>query len=198
MLVQFKQWHSSWMILVVSLVVIGCSKSTVPDPFQTLLTEAELTFIAPQDFQALPPAANVLLPYEHAIRSTDGKLEVRYAIRPLGRVKIDYNDPHNSAPEPNHLFNMLFVSLAEQMARGGDSPRREYSNEQAQKLFNADWAAAAVFDVSQQLSSDYAQGLLVALHKNDKADAYMIFLFNSYPDVKERIDKTLPSLQFMN
>jgi hypothetical protein len=57
---------------------------------------------------------------------------------------------------------------------------------------------AAVFDVSQQLSKDYQQGLLVALHKNGKADAYMVFLFNSYPDVKQRINTTLPSLQFKN
>ena len=180
------------------IVAVGCHKDNSSASFQKLLDEAELTFTTPDGFQALPPVANPLLAYEHAMRSKDGKLEVRYAIRPLSRVKIDYSDPHNSAPEPNHLFNMLFVSLVEQMASSGDTPRREYSNEQAKELFNADWAAAAVFDVSQQLSQDYAQGLLVAIHKNERADAYMIYLFNAYPDVKQRINSSLPALRFSN
>ena len=93
---------------------------------------------------------------------------------------------------------MLFASLVEQLSSGGDTPRREYTGEQAKELFNADWAAAAVFDVSQQLSLDYTQGLLVAIHKNDQADAYMVYLFNSYPEVKQRIHTTLPSLRFNN
>ena len=160
-----------------------------------MLTEAELSFIAPQDFQPLPAVANPLLPYEHAIRADDSKLEVRYAIRQFSRVKIDYSNPHNSAPEPDHLFNMLFASLAGQLPSGGNTPRREYTTEQAKELFNADWAAA-VFDASQQLTKDDKQGLLVAVHKNGKADAYTVFLFNSYPEVKQRINTTLPSLQF--
>ena len=196
MLLLLKRLYPFWIPILALVGVIGCSKSAVPEPFQKLLTEAELSFTAPQDFQPLPAVANPLLPYEHAIRADDSKLEVRYAIRPLSRVKIDYSDPHNSAPEPNHLFNMLFASLAEQLASGGDTPRREYTTEQAKELFNADWAAAAVFDASQQLTKDYKQGLLVALHKNGKADAYMVFLFNSYPEVKHRINTTLPSLQF--
>ena len=110
-------------------------------------------------------------------------------------MKIDYSNPHNSAPEPDHLFNMLFASLAEQLPSGGNTPRREYTTEQAKELFNADWAAA-VFDASQQLTKDDKQGLLVAVHKNGKADAYTVFLFNSYPEVKQRINTTLPSLQF--
>jgi hypothetical protein len=78
-----------------------------------------------------------------------------------------------------------------------DYEKARIARESSESL-NADWAAAAVFDVSQQLSKDYSQGLLVALHKNGKADAYMVFLFNTYPEVKERITTTLPSLQFKN
>ncbi|NNF97391.1 MAG: hypothetical protein HKM94_10735 [Halobacteria archaeon] len=181
---------------LILVIATGCSKSPESEPFHKLLGEAGLTYSEPQGFIPLSPVANPLLPYEHAIRSSEGNLEVRYAIRPLGRVKIDYSDPHNSAPEPNHLFNMLFVSLAEQLSRGGDVPRREYTSEQAKELFNADWAAAAVFDASQQLSQEYKQGLLVAIHKNDQADAYMVYLFNTYPEVKQRIHITLPSLKF--
>jgi len=198
MALKFKWAQSMWLCGLILTITAGCDKNTLSGPFQQRLKEAGLTFTAPQGFNPLPPLANPVLPYEHAIRGQDGKLEVRYAIRPLSRVRIDYSDPHNSAPEPNHLFNMLFVSLTEQLSAGGDTPRREYTAEQAKELFNADWAAAAVFDVSQQLSQDYSQGLLVAIHKNDQADAYMVYLFNSYPEVKQRIHTTLPSLRFNN
>ena len=196
MVLKFKWAHMIWMWSLILTVAVGCNKGTLSESFQKLLLEAELIYTAPQGFKSLSAVANPLLPYEHAIRTEDAKLEVRYAIRPLSRVKIDYSDPHNSAPEPNHLFNMLFASLAEQLASGGDTPRREYTREQAKEMFNADWAAAAVFDVSQQFSQEYAQGLLVAIHKNGRADAYMVYLFNSYPEVKQRIHTTLPSLQF--
>lgn len=196
MLLKFKRPQSVWMCCLILVSATGCNNNTASDPFQHLLSEAGLSYSAPQDFIPLSPAANPVLPYEHAIRTKDEKLEVRYAIRPLNRVKIDYSDPHNSAPEPNHLFNMLFASLTEQLASGGNTPRREYTLEQAKQLFNADWAAAAVFDVSQQFAEDYTQGLLVAIHKNGRADAYMVYLFNTYPEVKQRINTTLPSLRF--
>lgn len=194
----FKWVNSVGLWCLVLAVTVGCNRDTLSGSFQKLQHEAGLVYTAPQGFQPLPAVANPLLPYEHAIRAEDSKLEVRYAIRPLSRVKIDYSDPHNSAPEPNHLFNMLFASLAEQLASGGDTPRREYNQEQAAELFNADWAAAAVFDVSHQFSQDYSQGLLVAIHKNDRADAYMVYLFNNYPEVKQRINASLPSLRFKN
>ena len=146
MVLYYKWTHLIIVSCLALTVVVGCNKDIQVEPFQILLDEGKLVFTAPQGFQTLPPAANPLLPYEHAMRSEDGKLEVRYAIRPLSRVKIDYSDPHNSAPEPNHLFNMLFASLTEQLASGGDTPRREYTAQQAKELFNADWAAAALLD----------------------------------------------------
>ena len=184
-----------WLILTVAL---ACSGEGLSGSFQQLLGESQLEFTTPEGFQPLSPMANPVLPYEHAIRTDDAKLEVRYAIRPLGRVKTHSDDSHNSAPEPNLRFNRLFASLAEQLASGGDTPRREYNREQAKELFNADWAAAAVFDVNPQFCPDYRQGLLVAIHKNGRADAYMVYLFNTYPEVKQRVHTTLSALKFSN
>ena len=127
MLLKFKRAQLLGMCCLILVSATGCNNNTASDPFQHLLSEAGLSYSAPRDFTPLAPAANPVLPYEHAIRTKDEKLEVRYAIRPLNRVKIDYSDPHNSAPEPNHLFNMLFASLTEQLASGGNTPRREYT-----------------------------------------------------------------------
>lgn len=164
--------------------------------FEQLAAEADLVFVSPEGFDDVEPRANPLLSYERAIRHHTGALEVRYAVRPLGRVQIEYEDPHSSAPEPEHLFPMMFNSLIAQLSAGGHSPSREYPPEQARELFNADWAAASVFDVDPEFSRDYREGLLIALHRNGKADAYVVYLYNDYTAVKTLVDDTLSALSF--
>ena len=137
-----------------------------------------------------------MLPYEYALRHDSGGLEIRYIIRPLGRISIDYNDPHNAAPEPNHLFPLLFESLINELSSGGNTPNKEYPQAQARELFNAGWAAAAVFDVNPEFSNDYSQALLIGIHKDNQADAYSLFLYNEYPQVKEIIQGALSTLSF--
>ena len=61
----------------------------------------------------------------------------------------------------------------------------------------AHWAAAAVFDVSADFETNHAQALVLALHRNQLADAYSIFLFDDYEQVKERINASLASLAFL-
>ena len=131
------------------------------------------------------------------MRSADGKLELRYVIRPLGRIEIDYQDPHSAMPEPNHMFNMLFHTMVGNLTkRGSRSPTKEYSQAQAREFFNADWAAVSVFDVVPEYSDAYSQMMMLALHKNDIADAYTVFLFNDYAQVKQAVQQTMSSLKF--
>jgi hypothetical protein len=63
-------------------------------------------------------------------------------------------------------------------------------------MFNADWAAAAVFDVEPDFTREYAGGLMLAMHKNRIADAYVIYLFNDYQAAKSRINENLTTLVF--
>ncbi len=111
-------------------------------------------------------------------------------------VEIDYEDSHNSAPEPNHLFPMLFQSLISDFSNGGNSPANEYSAQETKARFNADWAAVALMDVTRDFSDQYAQLLLLALHKNNASDAYVLVLFDDYQAVKPEINSVLNSLKF--
>ena len=164
--------------------------------FEDLLDEASMTFSAPEDFSIVPLAPNPIMNYEKALRRDDAAMEIRYAIRPIARATVEYEDPHNAAPDPNHLYAMMFRTLVDALAAGGDTPLREYPADQAREKFNADWAAAAVFDVDAGFSTAYKQGLLIAMHKNEKADAYEIFLFDDYTVVKAEINANLGSLRF--
>jgi len=75
--------------------------------FDRLLDESGLHLESSSSFIDIPISANSVLPYEHAMRHESGELELRFIIRPLNRIEIEYNDPHNAAPEPNHLFPLL-------------------------------------------------------------------------------------------
>lgn len=164
--------------------------------FRTLLDEAGMEFRAPAGFEPLPVAPDFVMPYEARYRSRDGPLEIRYAIRPIGRIEIDYEDPHNAAPAPNDLFNMLFRALSETLAEGHQVLSRDFPVKVARERFRAGWAAVGVFDLVPGVSDRYRQGMLFALHQNDKADAYMLFLTNDLKGQQARIEAAQTSLRF--
>jgi hypothetical protein len=156
-----------------------------------------MQFEVPAGFREADLQANPLFTYDKAVRNEDGYLEIRYAVRPLGRIQIDYEDPHSSAPDPNHMFPLMFQSMVTLLSDGRHSPTREYPREQARKKFNADWAAAAVFDMSARFNADHKQALVIAMHKSQLADAYSIFLFDDFEQAKQQINDNLDSLSFL-
>ena len=166
--------------------------------FEDLLEEGSLELVLSDDFMEVPLEPNPVFAYERAVRHRAAALEIRYAVRPIARASVEYEDPHNAAPDPNHLYAMMFRTLVDELAGGGDSPLREYPADQARTMFNADWAAASTFDLAPEFSQSFRQGLLLAIHKNNKADAYVVFLFDDYADVKDKIKSNLSSLLFRN
>lgn len=165
--------------------------------FESLVAEAGLVFDPPAGFDDVVPRANPVMDYERALRSRDGALEIRYAVRPLQRLRIDYDDPHGAVPDPNHIFPLMFESLVSRLAAGGHSPSREYSAEDAAAKFRADWAAAAVFDVNPDFNAGHRQGLILGLHRNRRSDAYVVILFDDYPTVKPRLERAMSSLVYL-
>ena len=164
--------------------------------FETLLIEGELQFNPPEGFQDLPAGRTPVLDYERALRSPDGMLEIRIAVRPLKRLQIDYDDPHGATPNPNHIFPLVFESLATRLSGGRHAPSNEYPADRARAKFNADWAAAAVFDTVEDFDTAHKQGLLVAIHRNKVSDAYVVFLFDDYAAAKASLRAAMQTLMF--
>ena len=75
------------------------------------------------------PGLTVILQYERALSFADGKVEIRYAIRPLARIQID-SDAHGTTPEPDHLLPLMYQALTSQLSRSGHVPSNEYSSVQ--------------------------------------------------------------------
>ena len=191
---------SGWLrplagLLLAWLWHAGVAAAPAPG-FHDLLKEGGLEFTPPAGFRSLPVEPDYVLPYEARYRSPDGGLEVRYAIRPLDRIEIDYHDPHSAAPAPNDLFNMLFRALSETLAADHQVTSREYPAQKAQQEFRAGWAAVGVFDLAPGVSRKYHEGMLFAIHQNDKSDAYILFLTNDLAAEKGRIKALKNSLRF--
>ena len=197
MMRRFRHWLLVPLIAFLGLAALAADNGdALGELFRQLIEESGMQLSVPPGFADIAPVANPVLHYERALRHTSGELEIRYIIRPLGRLAIDYNDPHNAAPEPNHLFPLLFASLTSELSSGGNTPNREYPQSQANELFHAGWAAAAVFDVNPEFSATYSQALMIGMHKDNLADAYSVFLYNDYDQVKETIRAALSSLSF--
>ena len=184
------------LLLSLSLAGPAAAAGPMADGFAALLDEAELVFAPPAGYVELPPGRTPMLDYERALRSPSGDLEIRLAVRPLKRLRIDYDDPHGAVPDPNHIFPLVFESLASRLAGGGHAPSNPYPVEQAQARFNADWAAAAVFDTVTDFATQHTQGLLLALHRNKVSDAYVVFLFDDYAAVKQQLNAAMQTLTF--
>ena len=164
--------------------------------FDRLLNEAGLHMNRSGDFVDLAPEANEILPYEHAVRHQSGDLEVRFIVRPLERIRIEYDDPHNAAPEPNHLFPLLFESITYRLSADREYSSRTFHESEAQNRFNADWAAASAFDVVPGFGGEFRNALLIAMHRNETADAYTLFLYNDPERAKQLINEAISIMSF--
>ncbi len=183
-------------LIVAAAVSVTAAWSSQSPSFETLLAEGGLVFAQSDALEEISASKTELYEFEKGFRHKTLPLEVHYAIRPLQRLKIDYSDPHNSAPEPNHMYAMVFHTLVGRLAAHGAISSRDYQPGKAKLLFNADWAAAGLFNIDQRLHVRYRTALLLAIHKNHKADAYAIFMFDDPKPLKTTIDKLLAVLKF--
>jgi hypothetical protein len=183
------------LFILLLFVFQGAGAQTTAPSFRTLLDEAAMRHFHPVGFEKLPLEPSVFN-YEKRIVHRQQGIEVRYSIRPLDRITIDYEDPHNAAPHPNDLFDMLFRSVVDQLSGGSHSINKAYTSTQSQELFNAGWAAASVFDVATDISVEYKQAMLIAMHKNDLADAYIFILTNDLRKHKPLINQVMKTLLF--
>ena len=183
-------------LLAVCISAAAATEALSRQAFDQLLKESGLQLETNQAFADVPIQHNPVLSYEHAMRHESGALELRFIVRPLARIEIEYNDPHNAAPEPNHLFPLLFESLTQRLAATNDTSSSTLSETEARDKFNAQWAALAAFDVDPEFSSQYKNAILLGMHKNDLADAYTLFLYNDPEQAKSLINGAISIMSF--
>jgi len=163
--------------------------------FLELLESCGLGFELPAGFLFKPGLQNKKLNYEGTLVAADGNLEVRYAIRPIIGMELEYRDPHSSAPEPNHIYPLLEQSVVDGISDGKLDSKEEFG-ENALAEFNADWGAVRRLAPNSDFAPGHQDLLLICLHGNNRADVYIMFLFQDGDAASSALKSALHSLKF--
>jgi hypothetical protein len=184
------------------LVLTAFTSDNSPKAFKDLLGRAKLTFQKPAGLEETKIIENRQMNYEYAIKYPKKKFEVRYAIRPLDNLLSDYEEKEkNKKPgdiniHPNKLYSSLLQVTAMNIS-GGKLPEISVFDKQAVKQeFNADWGATTFVEVGKEFGQDYKYCMIVAIHKDNFADAYYFYLSDSKDGFDELMEPAFHSLKF--
>ena len=187
-------------LLVITLVQ-GQSRQ-----FMTLLEDGGLAFTMPANFDTIAARQNPHMKYELALQSKTDSIEIRYAIRPLkkrieefekmaadttgGRVVFANAHP-NKSYKTSFMAVLINTSLQPQGGGAPVIPRfGDVKPEAVKNDFNADWGATSGYPPRTTFDSTYKNCMAVALHKDNAADVYIFYLFNS----RETLMRVMPQV----
>lgn len=160
--------------------------------FQALLDEARVVVSIPEGFASTERFGFC----DQAFESVKQDMVMCLMLRPLSRMEIDYDDPHSSAPNPNQVFPLLFESMLNQLSDYSDQTIQAFEQEYALQHFYADWAQAASFSLKETIGLPHKDALLIALHKDHIADAYLLVSYEAPELAKKTLVSDAPVLRF--
>jgi hypothetical protein len=184
------------------LVLTSFTSDNLPKTFSDLLDRANLTFQNPTEFIETNIIENQQMNYEYALKHPQRKFEVRYAIRPLDNLLSDYEEKEkNKKPGDINIHpNKFYLSLLQATTlniSGGQLPEVTVFDQQAVKQeFNADWGATTFVEVGKEFGQNYKYCMIVAIHKDNFADAYFFYLSDTKDGFGELMDPAFHSLKF--
>lgn len=140
--------------------------------------------------------------YEFAIKYPDKKFEIRYSIRPLRGMIDQYkeNEKNKKAGDvfldPNKFYSSSFQAVAINISGGRFGGKKEFDKSSVQKEFNADWGATTFVETGKAFGQGYKYCMMVAIHKDDCADAYIFFMTDDKEHLMELAMPAFYSLKF--
>ena len=175
----------------------------LPPLFSSLLTRAQMTFVAPEGYTEVQPVQNGQMNYEYALKYPGKNFEVRYAIRPLDTLLQQFlTEEKNKKPgdvniSPNKLYSALYKATVLNIAGTGVLPQISAFDKTAVKNeFNADWGATSVCAPGGTFGKGYKYCLAIAIHKDNIGDAYCFYLGDNQQDMQSLIEPIFHALRF--
>ena len=189
-----------YFILLLSVSSFQSDKNAVN--FKNQLAKAGLSFEMPKGYTETKIISNQQMNYEYAIKHPEKNFEVRYAIRPLEDLIKSFNESEKNKKtgdiniNPNQFFASSFQATCLNIS-GGQMPRVNQFPKQAVKLeFNADWGATTFMKVGKEFGQQYQFCMLIAIHKDNLADAYIFYLSDKQETISELVEPVFHSLKF--
>lgn len=195
-----------YQLIFVLLLINTCSTYSVdikqPKSFADLLTESKMVFQMPNGLVETVTVDNDQMNYEFAIQYPDKKFEIRYSIRPLiGLIDKNKVNEKNKKPgdifiDPNNFYLTSFQAIAMNISGGRFGGSKEFDKNSVQKEFNADWGMTTFVEAGKSFGQDYKYCMMMAIHKNDCADAYIFFMTDDKEHLMELAMPAFHSLKF--
>jgi hypothetical protein len=138
--------------------------------------------------------------YDYALKYSDKDFEVRYSIRPI-KYKNYTDDSEKKYMESqsafrNSQYEMILRTVILNITGGMDYGVRAFGKEDVKNEFNADWGASTFVELNSDFGKGFKYCMIVAIHKDDIADAYYFYLSNSTDKFMEHTDPLFHRLGF--
>ncbi len=188
--------------IFVAILLLSFRSDNLPTDFQALLTRAQMTFDAPPKLVMQECIENRQMNYEYALKHPKKKFEIRYAIRPLDIQIEKYKEweknkkPGDISIHPNKLYNPMLQATLLNISGGQLPDINVFGQAAVAKEFNADWGATAFVSLDKEFGQDYKYCLVVALHKENVADAYIFYLANDRNVILKNMEPAFHALRF--
>jgi hypothetical protein len=168
--------------------------------FEALVKESGMSLNIPSIFVESPVVANKNMDYEYAVKYPDKDFILRFAIRPI-QSKVYPNDSIKKDVESkikirNTTYEANMKSVLYAISGGYDYEFKAFDKAAAKDEFNADWGAITLVELRSEFGKGYRFCMVVALHKDSVADAYLFFLSNKQDSFPAGMRPLFHSLRF--
>lgn len=163
-----------------------------------------MEFSEPEGLDPRSAVKNNQMNWDITYSDGSGSSEIRYAIQPLGKLIERYEEFEKSKQEGNAMIHPNTIHFSALQATvlsiaGGRLPELEEFDSQAVKSeFNADWGATTLIRPTGRFAQEFSLCRIIALHKDDYADAYILFMANNENDLQKLMAKNFYQLLFKN
>ena len=178
-------------------VLLSFTVENLPKTFTDLLDQGNMTFENPIGLDAIKIIENDQMNYDYAVKYPTKNFEVRYAIRPLKTLLKDYKDKGTGGNvHPNNLYSTLFQTTALNISGGQFPEINIYDKDAVKEEFNADWGASAFVQTVKEFGQNYKYCMIVGIHKDNFADAYIFYLSDNTEDFEKLAGPVFHALKF--
>jgi hypothetical protein len=172
--------------------------SSLPEIFKKALSEARMTFNAPPGTIEVPLVENRQMHYEYAVKYQQFPVEIRYSISPMGERMKQVLARKENGKTPEELIkkeneNSKVYAYAVALNVGGGvmdtTIRSNYFPPGSVKLeFGADWGTTTLVNIKNNtFGTEYKICMMVTLHRDDLADAYIFYLSDTREHLMEAL-----------
>ncbi len=188
----------NFLIAMIILSISGYSQSL--EKFNITLNDCGMNVVIPSGYIEKEIIKNNDMNYDYAIKKADSDFELRYAIRPIRFKKYEntkiQEEIESQVPFRNSQYYIILQTTILNITGGNEYEIQAFNKDAVKNEFNADWGASAFIELNSDFGKGYKYCMVVAIHKDNVADAYYFYLSNTKENISENMDPLFHTLRF--